>query len=444
MIQKQPTNIVRLTLLVFILLIGSQHVFAAAGPKLAFERTWGGTAEDTAEGVAIAGDGNVYVAGTTFSFGVGETGDSDAFLLKYASDGTLTWQRTWGTPRTDPGLSANEIGKDVAVSSDNLSIYITGIFPNLNVFLVKFDADGNLVWERTWGNGQDFAEAVAVAQDGSIYVTGRRSSSGAGSGDVFLVKFNSEGTFIWDRTWGGANPEVGSDVAVAADGSVYVAGDGNSFFGNDAVLLKFNPDGILLWERDWREGTIQDLSAAFGVAVAADGSVYMTGLSNISGVKQDVFLVKFNPDGSLVWQKTWGGDVDTGQGVAVASNGRIFVTGNTGFGAGNGDAFVVEFSPSGKTRSAKTWGGLDHESGQSIAVGPDGNIYVAGAASAPPYVFGQASKSSNIPNASVNIPVGTITEPLAPVGVPTGTVQTPNGSQTFAGVLDAMLLKIVP
>src|SRR5919198_867610 len=87
------------TLLVLVLLIDSEPVFAA-GPSLSFQQTWGGTNFDRAEEVAVASDGSIYVTGTTFSFGTGMAdGDSDAFLLKFALDGTLVWHRTYGVGR---------------------------------------------------------------------------------------------------------------------------------------------------------------------------------------------------------------------------------------------------------------------------------------------------------------------------------------------------------
>ena len=75
--------------------------------QLGFERTWGGVNQDAAEGVAVAPDGSVYATGTTLSFGAG---DQDIFLLKYAADGTLVWQRTWGTARTEPAWPSSGAG----------------------------------------------------------------------------------------------------------------------------------------------------------------------------------------------------------------------------------------------------------------------------------------------------------------------------------------------
>lgn len=436
-------SILTAAVLSLILIIGPASAMGAM--TLSFQRTWGGFNVDNAEGVAVAPDGSVYVTGGTNSFGTGVAeGDSDAFLLKYRPDGTIAWQRTYGVGRSEPFLAASEVATDVAVGAGG-AVYVTGFTATGHAFLVSFDPNGNLIWEAGWGgSGFELPEAVAVAPDGSLYITGFTNSFGAGEQDAFLVKFTPAGAMVWDRTWGGAGLDAARDVAVAADGSVYVAGDTNSFFANDAFLVKYNPDGNIIWERDWREGTIEDISGALGVATAPDGSVYVTGLASINQVGQNIFLLKFTPAGGLVWEKTWGSKLDAALGIAVGPDGNIYVTGNTGFGEGNGDAFVVKFLPNGKARHASTWGGIDNESGQAIAVGADGAIYVAGVASAPPYVFDKAPTRTKTPDAFLGTPTGTVTTPAASQIPQAGTVLTPDGSQTFAGSTDAFLLKLLP
>ncbi|HEX8494046.1 MAG TPA: hypothetical protein VF658_14465 [Pyrinomonadaceae bacterium] len=441
---KKSNSIIAVALLTLIFAIGPASVMGAM--TLSYQKTWGGPSVENAEGVAVAPDGSVYVVGGTNSFGTGAAeGDSDAFLLKYAPNGTLLWQRTYGTGRSEPFLAASEVATDVAVGDGGAAVYVTGFSATGHAFLAKFDSGGNLVWQAGWGgDGFELPEAVAVAPDGNIYMTGFTNSFGAGQQDAFLVKFTAAGTMLWDRTWGGAGFDAAKDVAVAGDGSVYVAGDTNSFFANDAFLLKYAPDGNILWERDWREGTIEDISGALGVATAPDGSVYVTGLASINLVGQNIFLLKFTSAGNLVWEKTWGARLDAALGLAVGPDGNIYVTGNTGYGEGNGDAFVVKFLSNGKAKHASTWGGANNESGQAIATGADGAVYVAGVASAPPYVFDRAPTRTKTPDAFLAIPAGTVTAPAASQTAPAATVLTPNGSQTFAGATDAFLLKILP
>ena len=430
-------TMVMYVLMALILLARSAPVY---GASLLFQQTWGGDNFDRAEGVAVAPDGKVYTVGTTPSFSVG--GDSDVFLLNYAPNGTLRLQQTYGT------AGGFEDGNGVAIAPDG-SIYVAGSSDNSKALLVKFDRNGALLWQRTWAGAQgEIAFGVAVSGDGaSVYITGQTLSFGAGFLDAFLVKFDASGNLVWQRTWGGPINETGQAVAVAGDGSVYVAGDGNSFFGNDAILLKFAADGTLIWQRDWRGGTSpSDDSAALGAATAPDGSVYMAGRSFIAARGQRGALVKFTPDGNVVWERTWGSGTDAALGVAVAPDGTVFMTGNTGFGVGGGDAFVVQFlATTGRALTAATWGGVDNESGESIAVAANGSVYVAGLASAPPYTFASATTmAQRLRGTFLGVPAGTVTDPGVATGTPAGAVTVVNGNTTFGGGTDAFLIKVRP
>lgn len=408
---------------------------------LSQQRTWGGPDVEEADEIAVAPDGSVYVAGTTLSFGAG---DRDAFLLKFAADGSLAWQRTYGTGPVEEFTRADEFGLGVAAAPDG-SAYITGQFADGNLFLAKFDSDGNLLWERTWGGNGNVSNGVEVAPDGSVYVAGITFTFDVGQGDALLLKFAPHGALIWARTWGGPFFDAARDVALGPDGGIYLAGDTNSFFANDAFLVKFAPDGTVLWERDWgTAGTSEaGLTAAFGVGTWQDGSVYITGNSFGTGVDETVILVKFDPNGLLVWEKLAEPSFGTGTDVAVGPDGHVYVTGIADPDAG-GDLFVLKFLPDGRARETRTWGGAEQESGQSIAIAPDGTIVVAGLAGAPPYRFRHVRHRTRVPNSFLVTPTGTVTVPPGIVGVPSGVVTNPNGSLSFAGATDAVFLRLQP
>ena len=405
--------------------------------------TWGGPDTDEAAGVAVAADGSVYVIGTTLSFGAG---GRDAFLLKYASTGSLVWQRTYGTAPSSTS-SADEFGNAVAVAPDG-SVYITGQYGDGNPFLVKFDSNGTLIWQKTFGNGA-FSRGVVVASDGSVYVAGGSFNDGVGQGDALLVKFSPSGALVWARTWGGPFSDTAHDVAIGTDGGIYIAGDTNSFAANDAFLVKFNPDGTVAWDRDWgtTNGVTSGQTAAFGVGTGPDGGVYITGNEFAIGSKKNIILVKFDGSGNLLWEKI--GGPGFGAGLDVAANADfVYVTGNIVVdapGATGGNAFVARYSPDGKAKDANAWGGNDNESGEAIAVAPDGSVVAAGFAGAPPYSFAHAAKTVKAPTSVLITPTGSVLPASGTVAAAAGTVGTSNGSQTFAGGgTDAMLIRVRP
>ena len=363
------------------------------------------------------------------------------------------WQRTFGTAPSEPFARADEFSQGVGVSPDGSAIYVTGQFGNGSVFVACFDPSGTLVWQRTWGDNGNSANGIAVGADGSVYVAGATSTFGVGQGDAFVFKLTAGGTLEWDLTWGGSGFDAGRDIAVGADGGLYVAGETNSFVANDAFLIKLSPAGGVIWERDWgalnRDG-IPGLTAAFGVGTAPDGSVYITGNASDVGTLKNVVLVKFTPAGDLVWQGIGGPGFGGGTDVAVAADGAVFVSGSiladtrdpNVFG---GFAFVAEFTADGKKKKALVWGGSPQESAsaESIAVSAGGTIAVAGWAQNPPYFADSASNSLRSADAFLETVTGAITDPAVVLNdAPGGQVTTPAGSETFAGATDVLYLRL--
>jgi hypothetical protein len=185
------------------------------------------------------------------------------------------------------------------------------------LFLAKFDDSGNLLWECTYGEKRDDRDWRSC-RTGHIYVSahfGGPNSSDPTHLESRLLKFDSNGNLVWVRGWGGiGEPGVpGLDqshgAATAVDG-VYMVGETNNFFANDAYLVKFDVDGNLLWQRDWGVDGVQapftGLTAAYGVTSDAAGNTYFTGTTSESGHLENIILVKFSGAGDLLWSKVGG------------------------------------------------------------------------------------------------------------------------------------------
>jgi len=374
------------------------------------ERTWGGANHDEAIEVAFASDGSVFVAGTTET----ADGDRDAFLLKYGPDRVLQWERAYGTPENPATGFDDEFAAGLAVAADD-SVYLTGQFGTGVLFLARFSPDGNLLWDTTWGENGTIGTGAALDAQGNIYVSGVSSviNQGANDTEALVLKFNPSGTLEWARAWGGDGFDAARAVAIGSDG-VYVVGETSSFFANDAFVVKLEFDGDVAWERDWGVDGIQapftGLTTAFGAATDAAGNVYITGNTSDSGHRKNIILVKFAPDGGLVWERVGGPGFGTGSDVAVSADGTaVFVSGNIlsddpdFFG---GHAFVAEFTSGGKAKKASTWGGSlnDSASAESVVVAASGLVVTAGSVGPGPYEFGRASNSAKTPDAHLVTP----------------------------------------
>lgn len=340
-----------------------------------WNRTWGGTDNDRCSSVAVDSSNNVYILGTTVSFGAGY---SDIALVKYDNTGVEQWNRIWGGSDLDYGYG-------IAIdSSDNM--YLAGTTLSFgageyDLVLVKYDNSGVKYWSRTWGGSDlDYGEAVAVDSLENVYLVGTTNSFGAGYSDMVLVKYNSSGVQQWSRTWGGNNMDYGEGVAVDSSENVYVMGATYSFgAGNyDMVLVKYDNSGIQQWNRTW--GGI-DLDFGHGVAIDSSDNIYLAGKTKNFGVEgTDMILVKYDNSGVQQWSRTWGGiRQEWGFEVAVDSLNNIYLAGfTTSVGAGDYNMVIVEYDNSGGQQWNHTWGGSGTEWSYGVTVDSSDNVYVVG------------------------------------------------------------------
>jgi hypothetical protein len=409
------------------------------------ETTWGGSGSDVSDGVALAADGASYVVGITDSFATDQFGSPSPriFLVKFGSDGSLVWQRIWN------GTTIRGLGRTgVALGAGN-SVYVTGVSINNggDAVLLKFDVNGTLLWERTWGGSEsDESLAVAASSDGSAYIAGTTTSFGPSSSGLFVVKFDSLGNLVWQRISDGA---AGNAVAVGPDGSVSAAGTTprNEIGNFDIVALKITSGGNLVWQRTYAAGEVADPRG--GMMVASDGSVYLAGaIQTVKSNRADIaaLIVKLSANGDLLFDKQFAGrGGETATGVAVApDDGTIYVAGTTtSFGAGSQDAFVLHLVPTGKKLlDAVTWGGTGFEEGSGVGVIAGTVALSATTTNPPPYSLLNASVKLSAPRGTLTAIAGTLIQPAGTVADPAAGAATPNGSTIYGGNFEAALVRI--
>jgi hypothetical protein len=409
------------------------------GQTLIRETTWGGAGAEFPGDVATAADGSAYAVGTTDSFATDQFGSPSPriFLVKFAPDGTVAWQRIWNGPSGGAGVAVDATG----------SVFVTGS-TNANggdAVLLKFSADGTLLWERTWGGSQaDSGSAVATATDGSAYIVGRSTSFGPSSAGLFVVKFDGAGNLIWQKF--SDNASSGAAVAVGADGSVYAAGTtlrGGDLATQDILVVKLTAAGDEVWRRTYSAGEVVDPRGR--MAAAPDGSIVLAGAIQAEKVGSAALIVKLDPDGNLVFNRVFGGG-NTADAVAVApDDGSIYVAGvTTGSGAGFQDAFVLHLQSTGKKAlDAVTWGGAGFEEGAGVAVAGGTVVLAASTTKAPPYSLLRATAKLSTPKSILAQAAGASVDVEGVVGSPGLGAAIPNGSTTYAGNFEAAVVRIL-
>jgi hypothetical protein len=418
---------------------------SAYGQTLQSETTWGADGAEFSGGVAVAPDGSSYLTGTSDSFAFDEFGSPEAriFLLKFEANGSLAWQRIWNGPSVH-GKPAVAVGPDA-------SVYVTGLSKSgdFDAVLLKFGPDGTLLWEREWGGpAQESGSGVGVGPDGSVYIGGQTTSFG--SSGLFVVKFNAAGALQWQKFFDNV---FGESITVAADGNVYAAATasrpGSELGEFDVLTLKIAPAGSLQWARRYAAGEVVDARA--GIAAAPDssaiafaGAIQAPSGGGVTGIS--ALLVKIDAAGNLVFDREWGGKSGSdGSGVAIAPNGVIYMSGTTtGFGGGFQDAFVVSVLANGKAGSAATWGGPGFEVGAGVAVTASGTVVLGAHTSVePPYALQSAPRKVGSPKGSLIAAAGGLIDITGVATIMNAGATETNGATTFQGNFEAALVRFI-
>ena len=401
--------------------------------SLVWAKSAGGEDEDVSYGITSFSDNSTAITGYfegTITFGEGEpnetaltcAGDHDILIAKYNADGSLAWAKNSGGYNWQ--WFDYEYGQAITSLSDN-SIVVTGSFdesatfgkgePNeitltadfLEIFVAKYNPNGSLAWaKRAGGEDDEAGYAITSLSDNSTVVSGYFRGSAtfgpgeanqtilnsAGSKDIFVARYNTDGSLSWAKRAGGSNYDTGYGITTLSDNSTVVTGSfaETATFGEgepnetdllnpddwyDMFVAKFNANGSLAWAI--RAGGPDEDIEGFAITSLSDNSTVVTGLfygpatfgegetneSVLTSVgSNDMFIARFNPDGTFSWAKSAGGPSggEIGYGVTSLTDdstvvaGTFFNSATFGLGEtnetdltsfGQYDVFVARFEP---------------------------------------------------------------------------------------------------
>ena len=414
----------------------------------------GGTGDDQGYSVEIDVLGNVYSGGyfeDTVDFDPSSTvnnlvssGLADIFIQKLDQNGNLIWVFSFG------GIGYDAL-RDIKVES-NGDILITGFFndtvdfdassavSNLiatqlaDIFILKLRSNGDFVWAKSLGgNSNDIANSIDTDLNGNILIGGQfrgvvdfdpdtsiHNLTSNGLNDIFILKLDSNGNFLWANSMGSSNQDAARMIKTDADGNIYTTGNcfagtdfdpgsGTAFLpnlgGQKVFILKLDNNGNFLWVRGavgpWFRGPysfVLDSESSVHTTGYFGGTVDFdtdTGTYNLtSNGLDDVFIQKLDSSGNLVWAKSIGssGD-DQGFAIAIDSSNNLYTSGyfedtvnfNTDSAGldnlisnGDRDIFIQKLDKNGNFIWAESFGGSDWDQTRSIFVDQSDNIFATG------------------------------------------------------------------
>jgi hypothetical protein len=426
-----------------------------AQPLIKMGAGFGSTLYDAPTAAVLDKSGATYITGyfsdsVNFDPGQGvaplvDTGWSGGYIQKLDSLGRLIWiKHLPGTKDVFPS--------DIEIDSAG-NLYLTGIFSgtadldpgpgisifssaNFDLFIAKLNMNGELIWVKNNPSGSNYmtVPTIAVDKKGDIYITsnynlsnnfsfGTSSSSitPAGGDDIFILKLNAMGNFVWVKSFGGTGDEESNSIICAPNGNIITVGgfqdnvdfDPNSGYkflrakgSFDAFIQILSSQGSLVYAGSFGN---TDSDIANSVTTDSIGNIYITGgfrgystdlnpdfyasFNKTSNGRTDIFVMKLDPSANLIWVKTMGGtEAESGISIATDNKGNVYVTGNyqstVDFNPGTDvynltsthltDVFLVKLSSNGDFDWAISAGGFDEDFAKNVVVDRNGVLTVSG------------------------------------------------------------------
>lgn len=309
-----------------------------------WNRTYGGNEHEKANSLVQTIDGGYALVGTTDSFGnQGSPSGQVAYLVKTNSDGIMEWNKTYMIGIIDaPNHIIQTIDGGYAVAS------IAGSWSFGSGVVFKTDENGTMQWRNAYS---PIVGGVIQTSDGSYVVVGTDLNYTGQPKYVYLCRTDSEGKLLWGRQFG-QGAEQGKKVLQTHDGGYAVAAYAGSFGsgGGDIWLIKTDSNGNMVWNKTYGGPQSEDVRSFIETS---DGGFVLVGSTYSYGAgEDDIFLIKTDAYGNVQWNQTFGGpSYETGWGVVQTTDGGYAVVGDTfSFGKGSADIWLFFVDPTGQPK----------------------------------------------------------------------------------------------
>jgi len=303
-----------------------------------WSKTYGGADYEKAQCMVQTSDEGYALAGYTASFGAG---GCDFWLVKTDKDGSMSWNRTYG------GLG-NEYVYSLVQTVDGGYALAGTVYSDArleDIWLIKTDTNGNMLWNKKYGGlGTDSASCLVQTSDGGYALAGYTTSYGAGGPDFWLVRTDSAGNSLWNRTYGGLDSDVSWSLVQTSDGGYALGGYTRSYGAGseDFWLVRTDSGGQALWNKTYGG---KNGDKAYSVVQAGDGGFALGGYTVPYGAsKEDFWLIRTDSAGDTLWDRTYGGvNAEYAYSLVQASDGGYALAGETrSHGSGAVDAWLVK------------------------------------------------------------------------------------------------------
>jgi len=363
-----------LILVTLVVVIFSTH---AQSPDTLWTRTYGGTGDEVAFALRHCSEGGYVMAGYTWS----QPDSEDFYVISTNEIGDTIWTRTYGG-------SGDEFGRDIQQTADGG--YVIVGFTNSygsggrDIYLVKTDSQGHIQWTRIYGGYFD-EDACTVLQtpDEGYVVAGKTSSPGITEDDFFLVRTDNQGNRLWSRTYGGHADEQPRCMRQTADGGYVLVGYSNSYMPWGIFLVKTDNIGDTLWthiyEPPYEES---DAIGAYTIIQTPDLGYLIAGYALVACMTADMLVIKTNSVGDTLWMRIYPNDGnEMAYDICPIDDGGYVLTGYYSTPYGDNDVYLVKIDSLGNLIWSENYGGDSDDEGHALFCAGDDTYVIAGCTS---------------------------------------------------------------
>jgi len=393
-----------------------------------FQKLYGGGGYEDAYFAEQTSDGGFILCGTTDRYFAADT--QNVYVIKTDHNGDTLWTRSFGGLNAEGGKCVHEITGGGYIIVGNTYSFGAG---GGDVYVIKTDANGDTLWTKTYGTtNNEKAYDIQQTTDGGYIISGTRGLGAQGS-DAYLIKTDAAGNVLWSNTYGGLEEDQGYSVKQTTDGGYIIGGRTHDFNFNWSALafylVKVDANGNALWSKIIG-GTGQE--SGYDVQQTSDGGYIMTGNTAFDPVGYgDVYLVKTDSMGNLLWSKTYGGPLhDYGHSVQQTADGGYVIAGGTKTTMFNDDGYVIKTNASGGLKWSRNFGSTSSDEFlHSIRQTTDNGFIISGMSGATmwakrPYLIRLDSAGYGVGRCDEGIPATTVTTPAPTISSPVPIVTT--------------------
>lgn len=354
-----------------------------------------GNSSDQINDACLDKSGNIIVTGSI----TGNDLQSNIAVVKFDNDGDLLWERIFTTPKhtTGVGFSTDIDASGNAVVCGSLKDQ-NGYF---DIAVLKYSPTGNLRWSRIYkgsGNGDDTPVGIKADVNGNIIVAGSAKTDSSGI-DLLVLKYNTNGDLQWEKLISGTAGFDDRAVSLITDQSsnIIVAGKlHNTDTYIDWYYAKLNTNGNILWSHTYN-GKGNSIDIPFSITTDDNSNILLTGYTRTDSLlgSEDILTMKINSFGTVIWSKFYDGGNGADQGNTIETDlyGNVYVGGASDEGGFHMEYVLIKYDASGNFKWLQKYSYNEHPEDfvYDITLGKDNSVYITGISFGPPNDFDVAT-----------------------------------------------------